>query len=102
MKIFGITFATKKELKNTNANLMDELEKMTEVFPFKLGQTVYDVALKNNKGRYTKTKPCMEYSTITEVTVDEKNYFNLVARLKRNDVFFSFDDAEEYLKAICK
>ena len=88
-------FTTKKTLKN-------ELAVMKEMFPFVLGQTVYDVSLKNSKGRYTKTKPCLEYSTITAVVVDEKNYFNLVARLKRNDVFFSFATAEEYLKAICK
>ena len=101
MKIFGIYFETKKELRQKNAELMDELENMIEAFPLTLGQTVYDLALKNAKGRYTKTKPSFEHSTITEVVVDEKNYFGLVNRLKRSDVFFSRKDAEHFLKYIC-
>ena len=93
---------TKSELKATNVALMQELEEMVEMFPFKLGQTVYDVALKNDKGRYTKANPSIEHSTITEVVVDEKNYFSLVKRLGRNDVFFIIEDAEQYLATICK
>lgn len=95
MKIFGINFITKKDLRA-------ELGAMKETFPLIIGQIVYDVALKNDKGRYTKTKPSLEHSTITEVVVEEKNYFSLVNRYKRNDVFFTYKAAEEYLKAICK
>lgn len=116
MKIFGITFTTKRALNNIIADQAfdieeleeeleaceDELAYMQEMFPFCLGQVVYDVALKNAKGRYTKTNPSIEHSTITQVTVDEKNYFGLVNRLKRNDVFFEQDEAEKYLKSICK
>jgi hypothetical protein len=101
MKIFGITFTTKKELKAINASLMDELDRKLEDFPFELGQKVYDVALKNAQGRYTKTRPSREHSTITEVVVDEKNYFSLVNRMKRNDVFFNHEDAELWLNYIC-
>lgn len=108
MKIFGTNFTTKKDLKATVSELeaeleacVDELDYMHHTFPFYIGQTVY-VALKNDKGRYTKTKPSFEHSTITEVVVDEKNYFNLVKRLRRNDVFFEFKNAEEHLKSICK
>jgi hypothetical protein len=109
MKIFGINFITKKELKEQIADLMCDVEDLIEDldylradFPFDLGDVVYDVALKNDKGRYTKTKPSLTHSTITEVVVDEKNYFNLVKRLERNDVFFAYEAAEEYLKSICK
>ena len=109
MKIFGITFNTKKELRQTLSELYDELAVckdeltyMQDTFPFDLGQVVYDVALKNDKGRYTKTSPSIEHSTITEVTVDEKNYFRLVNRFNQNDVFFTQEEAEEYLKSICK
>lgn len=102
MKIFGITFTTKTDLKAKNAELMNELEDMIEMFPFKLGQTVYDVALKNAQGRYTRTKPSFEYSTITAVTVDEKNYFSLVKRYRHNDVFFTEEAATDFLKSICK
>lgn len=101
MKIFGITFTTKKELKEINAELMDQLDSMLETFPFRLGQTVYDIALKNAQGRFTKTKPSFEQSTISEVTVDAKNYFKLVDRFNRKDVHMTFGDAEAYLKTVC-
>jgi hypothetical protein len=116
MNIFGLTITTKKkqlahiakhdeevqELKNEIINLNDEFMDLREQFPFDLGQVVYDVALKNAQGKYTKTKPSFEHSTITEVTVDEKNYFKLVARFNRNDVFYFREDAEDYLKSICE
>jgi hypothetical protein len=116
MKIFGINFTTKKELKKQLADQKEtilelcadveargaELKYMRMIFPFDIGQTVYDVALRNEKGRYTKTHPSFEYSTITEVVVDEKNYFVLVKRLGRKDVFFSKKEAEEYLKTVCR
>ena len=116
MKIFGINFTARKELKKTIDVLLvdlkaceeeleaceDELAYMQKTFPFELGQVVYDVSLKNDKGRYTRTKPSFEHSTITEVVVDEKNYFSLVNLFKRNDVFFEYSAAEEHLKSICK
>ena len=101
MKIFGIEFKTRKELKAENAALMDELEAMIEVFPFKLGQTVYDVQLRNEKGRYAKKNVSLEYSLINEVVVDEKNYFGLVERYKRDDVFYSYEMARAYLESVC-
>lgn len=109
MKIFGKNFTTKKELKQRvaaleveNEILYDELDGVAEDFPFDMGQRVYDIALKNDKGRYTRTKPSREYSTITEVEVNEKNYFSLVKRLKNCDVFLSQEDAESYLDHVCK
>ena len=109
MKIFGFTFTTKKELREANAILAAELEScedelayVEETFPFDMGQVVYDIALKNAQGKYTKTKPSLDHCTITEVVVDEKNYFKLVDRYRRNDVFMDRDEAEEYLRSICK
>ena len=109
MKIFGIHITTKKELKRQITNLMCEIEDLLEereghytTFPFELGQVVYDVALKNAQGRYTKTKPSREHCTITEVEVNEKNYFSLKKRLENNDVFFEYEDAEQYLDSVCK
>jgi hypothetical protein len=109
MKIFGINFTTKKELKARvneleveNEELLESLGEMLDTFPFYIGQVVYDVALKNDKGRYTKVKPSFEHSTITEVTVSEKNYFSLAARLRRNDVFFEREEAEDYLADVCE
>ena len=130
MKIFGINFETKKELRAEIARLEvqndllltrngkladkvndlsaavdssnDELHFMQQMFPFTLEQTVFDVALKNAQGKYTKKNPSFEHSTITEVAVNEKNYFSLVKRLKNNDVFYTKKAAEEYLKSVCK
>lgn len=108
MKIFGINFTTKKDLLKTISVLEedleaaeDELEDLHEEFPFFIGQVVYDVALKNAQGRYTRTKPSREHSTITEVEVTEKNYFGLVNRFNRKDVFFDRDTAEAYLDSVC-
>lgn len=109
MKIFGINFVTKKELKNENFELQmsvkeleGELAQMQEKYPLDLGQVVYDVALKNAQGRYTKVKPSLEHCTITPVTVDEKNYFKLVTRMHNNDVFVSEAAAKTYLETLCK
>lgn len=116
MKIFGINFETKRDLRATIAEReMElatcigeleaceyELDYMLTTFPFDLGQVVYDLALKNAKGRYAKNNPSLEYSTITEVIVDEKNYFKLVERFRRKGVFIDLESAEEYLKSICK
>lgn len=101
MKIFGITFTTKKELKAINIVLQGQLNSLLETFPFKLGQTVYDVSLKNAQGRYTKTKPSLEHSIISPVVVDTKNYFKLVERYERNDVHITAEAAETYLKSVC-
>ena len=109
MKIFGINFITTKELKQRlaaleaeNDILYDELDTIAEAFPFDIGQEVYDVALKNAQGRYTKTKPSREHSTITVVEVNEKNYFSLKKRLENNEVFYEYEEAETYLDSVCK
>ena len=109
MKILGINFTTKKELQERIDCLLEEIELLEEMvedlyeeFPFFIGQTVYDVALKNANGRYTKTNPSLEHSSITPVEVTEKNYFKLVERMYNDDVFEEFSEAEEYLKSICK
>ena len=123
MKIFGINFTTKKELRaendmlcDKNAKLIsrvkdlsnaldyanDELHYMQCRFPLELDQVVFDVALKSAQGKYTKKNPSFEHSTITEVVVNEKNYFSLVKRLNNFDVFFTREAAEEHLKSVCK
>lgn len=118
MKILGFEFTTKRERELQQMFLetynnweaaedelnecIEELNELRETFPFDLGQVVFDIALKDEKGRYTKTAPSLEYSVINEVVVDEKNYFSLVERYNRNDVFVIREDAEDYLKSICK
>ena len=109
MNIFGLHITTQKSYDKLIAEMRAKLEEQEEVleaafevFPLVIGQTVYDIALKNESGRYTKLDPSFERSTITPVEVTEKNYFSLVNRYKRNDVFFTHEAAEEYLRNICK
>jgi len=112
MNIFGLHITTKKKcLRHANElrirdnkieDLQCELDALGVAFPFDIGQKVYDVALKNAQGRYTKTKPSREHSTITEVVVNENNYFSLVKRFNNNVVFDCPEDAENYLDSVCK
>ena len=115
MKIFGFEFKTRRELKAEITRLENELVAVKEerelfrnelgamiaVFPLEMGQTVYDVQLRNAKGRYVRKNPSLEHSIINEVVVNEENYFGLVERLNRNDVFFDIEDAKEYLARVC-
>lgn len=101
MKIFGKEFVTKKQLKAKVAALEAASADMLEVFPFKLGQVVYDLQLKNESGRYTKKNASIEHSVINEVVVNEKNYFSLVSRYRKHDVFFTYNDAYSYLTSVC-
>lgn len=94
MKIFGITIITKKELK-------EELAKLREQFPFDIGQIVYDIQLKNEKGKSTRVKPSRVHSFVSEVVVDTKNYFNLVKRFQQNDVFIDPKKAYAHLDCLC-
>ena len=101
MKIFGKEFVTKKQLKAKVAALEATTVGMLEAFPFKLGQVVYDLQLKNEAGRYTKKNASIEHSVINEVVVSEKNYFSLVSRYRKHDVFLTYDEANNYLTSVC-
>lgn len=84
-----------------NAELADKVESMLKMYPFNVDDVVYELILKNNKGRFTQTKPSREYSIIEEVTVTKRNYFNLVDRYNEGFVFTALDDAEAQLKSLC-
>ena len=84
-----------------NNELADKVEYMMSMYPFTIGDTVYDVQLRSDKGRFTKTKASREHSIINEVVVDKKNYFNLVDRLHTSDVFTSRELAEAHLDEVC-
>lgn len=74
---------------------------MKKKFPFNLGDTVYDLELRNEKGRYAKKNPSFEHSLINEVVVTKNNYFNLIERMENLDVFFDRESAEVILKKKC-
>lgn len=115
MKIFGINIQTKKELRarisdleaqnnqirKYNEDIANEYEKIRTYYPLDIGATMYDVQLRGEDGKYTRTKASREHSLINEVIVTEANYFKLKKRMLKNDIFFTKEEAEEYLTDIC-
>ena len=89
------------EIVEYNEAIADKLQDMLNKYPFNVDDVVYELVLKNDKGRFTKTKPSLEHSTIVEVTVTKKNYFSLVDKHSAQLVFTTLDDAEAQLKSIC-
>ena len=79
----------------------EDLNTFYSQFPLQIGQEVYEVQLRSKTGRFTKTKPSKEHSTISCITVDKKNYFNLVDKLNNGSLFTCEVSAEEYLNSIC-
>ena len=100
MLIFGKNFTTKKEMKNTITKLEDEINVMKSTFPFVLGQTVYDIQLRDENGRYTKENVSLEHSLTNKVVVNKKNYFSLVERYHNKDVFLDEESANAYISHI--
>lgn len=115
MQIFGITVETKKELRariseletqnnqvrKYNNDIANEYKKVRRDYPFDIGATMYDVQFRGEDGKYTRTKASREHSLINEVTVTEANYFNLKKSMLKNGVFFTLDQAKEYLDEVC-
>ena len=129
MKIFGITIETKEELRAKilnyessnailsiqNSNLYQSLTEaedrlfgvdtkliaLRSSFPFDIGQTVYDIQLRGEDGKYTRTKASRDHSLINEVEVTEANYFKLKKRMLKEDLFFTLDHAKKHLDEIC-
>ena len=115
MRIFGIRIETKKELRarisnleaqNTqirkyNEDIADAYETLKATYPLTIGATMYDVQLRGEDGKYTRTKASREHSLINEVVVTEANYFKLKKRMLKNDVFFALDHAKKHLDEIC-
>ena len=89
------------EIRSINDELADRVQELNDMYPFEFGQVVYDVQLRNAKGRFTKTKASREHSVINEVVVDRKNYFTLVDRYRSSDVFMNLEAAEMRLDAVC-
>ena len=92
------------KLRLMNATLTNVVTSLTEYrvnYPLTMGETVYDIRLKNSKGKFTKKSPSREHSSYSEVVVTPKNYFGLVERYRNNDVFLSEEEAIAYLDSIC-
>ena len=90
-----------EEIKHVLNDYLTRYNELKQQFPLEIGLVVYDVALRNEKGRYTKKNPSREHCLITEDIVTAKNYFNMVERWKSGDVYTSKQEAERYLNSIC-
>lgn len=115
MKFLWFNVETKKELKariaeleaqnnkirKYNEDIADAYELMKTIYPLDIGATMYDVQLRGEDGKYTRTKASREHSLINEVEVTEANYFKLKKRMLKKDVFYTLDQAKKYLDEVC-
>lgn len=115
MKFLWFNVETKKELRariaeleaqNTqirkyNEDIANAYELMKTLYPLDIGATMYDVQLRGEDGKYTRTKASREHSLINEVLVTEANYFKLKKRMLKKDVFYTLDHAKKHLDEIC-
>ena len=88
-------------LEDINRSLQEDLDSFNDNFPLDIGEVVYDVQLRNDKGRYTKKNASREHSLINDVIVTEKNYFNLVNRYHDGDVYLTYTAAEQHMNEVC-
>ena len=87
MKIFGITFTTKKELKAINASLMDELDRKLEDFPFELGQKDLESALANAETAYkTALKEFQDKYENYHMTLKDGDFETTISNQVKRDV----------------
>lgn len=88
----------KKQVEDTFA----ELEKSKKLFKVGVGETVYDITLKDKNGKFTLKRPCLETSTIKAVEVTEGNFFDIIRRIERKDVFHDEERARKHLEKLCE
>lgn len=88
----------KKQVEDTFA----ELEKSKKLFKVGVGETVYDITLKDKNGKFTLKRPCLETSTIKAVEVTEGNFFDIIRRIEKKDVFHDKERARKHLEKLCE
>lgn len=105
MRIFGIQFETRRELKAKVQRLTDCLEQEREAiavdFPIPMGATTYEVKLKGANGRFTTTKASKQHSVINEIIATPQNYFKLREKWFNGTLFLYSEDAHNYLDKMC-
>ena len=115
MKFLWFNVETKKELRAKNAileknlgyletevkELIQELAHYKTTFPLTIGDTVCDIQLRNANGRFAKKNASRQHSYYNKVVVTKSNYFSLVDRFFKNDVFITEDEANKYLDKVC-
>lgn len=115
MKFLWFNVETKKELRAKNAilekdledaetdieELIQELAHYKTTFPLTLGDTVCDIQLRNANGRFAKRNASRQHSYYNKVVVTKSNYFSLVDRFLKKDVFINEFEANKYLDEVC-
>ena len=92
---------TQQEVTMYNEELADKLEELMKKYPINIGDTLYEVCLRNDKGRFTKTKPSKEHSFIEATVVDTKNYFKLAEKFNNEEIFTTEKAAKKHLDSLC-
>lgn len=90
-----------KTIVKYNEELADKVEELLNMYPFNVDDVVYELILKNDKGRFTKKSPSIEHSAIVETTVTKRNYFTLMEKYKNCLAFTDENEATSYLNKIC-
>lgn len=91
-----------KEYKKQVEDTFAELEKSKKLFKVGVGETVYDITLKDKNGKFTLKSPCLETSTIKAVEVTEGNFFDIIRRIEKKDVFLDEGRARKHLEMLCE
>ena len=91
-----------KEYKKRVAETLAELEKSKKLFKVGVGDVVYDITLKDKEGKFTTEKPCLETSTVKPVKVTESNFFDIIRRIEKKDVFFDEERAKKHVRKLCE
>lgn len=94
--------AAMKEYKKQVEDTFTELEKSKKLFKVGVGETVYDITLKDKNGKFTLKRPCLETSTIKAVEVTEGNFFDIIRRIEKKDVFHDKERAKKHLEKLCE
>ena len=94
--------AAMKEYKKQVEDTFAELEKSKKLFKVGVGETVYDITLKDKNGKFTLKRPCLETSTIKAVEVTEGNFFDIIRRIEKKDVFHDEERARKHLEKLCE
>lgn len=80
----------------------ETLAKQKRLFPVGIGDVVYDITLKDKEGKFTTEKPCLETSAVKPVKVTEGNFFDIIRRIEKKDVFFDEERAKKHVRKLCE
>lgn len=78
-------------------------ENLKSEFPFRLGDIVYGLTLRDNLDNVVERKipPAYTHSEVEDIEVTKKNYFSLVTKWRAGKIFINYCDAQDALEQAC-